>query len=42
MDAIKKSQANIIAKYRTKALAPLIERYNYPLDWDKDFVSALS
>lgn len=41
MEAIKQSQQNIIAKYRTKALAPLIERYNYPVDWTEDFVSTL-
>lgn len=41
MEAIRKSQQNIIAKYRTKKIAGLIERYNFPCEWDSEFVRTL-
>jgi glycosyltransferase involved in cell wall biosynthesis len=41
MDAIKRSQKNIILKYRHKNLIPLIEKWNFPCDWTKSFVNGL-
>jgi glycosyltransferase involved in cell wall biosynthesis len=41
MNAIQESQKNIIAKYRNKKIAGLIERYDYPCDWTFSFVNDL-
>lgn len=42
MAEIQKSQAKVIEKLRTKEIAPLIRKWNYPCDWTEDFVNGLT
>jgi glycosyltransferase involved in cell wall biosynthesis len=39
---IDKGHQVVLEKLKTKAIAPLIEKYNYPCDWTPDFVKALT
>lgn len=39
--AIRRSQKTIIEKYRTKKIAGLVKKYNFPKDWTPDFVKRL-
>jgi hypothetical protein len=38
---IDASHAQVLSKLKTQAIAPLIEKWNYPLDWTPEIVSAL-
>jgi hypothetical protein len=38
---IDKGHQAVLEKLKTKAIAPLIEKYNYPCDWTPDFVNQL-
>jgi glycosyltransferase involved in cell wall biosynthesis len=41
MKKIRESQKNVIEKLKTKAIAPLIEKWNFPCDWTPKLVNEL-